>query len=48
MLPEAVEPDDRAVDEEVGKPEDEGDATLPDVLPVPESLADARRSELDR
>ena len=48
MLPEAVDPDDRAVDEEVGRPAEEGDATLPEVLPVPESLAEARRNELER
>ena len=47
MLPDDVDPDDRVVDEE-GRTEAEGDATLPDVLPVPESFADVRRNELDR
>ena len=44
-LPDAVEPDDRV---EAGRREAEGEATLPDALPVPESAPDGRRNELDR
>ncbi len=44
-LPDAVVPDDRV---EAGRTEAEGEATLPDALPVPESAPDGRRNELDR
>ena len=43
--PEAVEPEDLVDD---GSAEAEGDATVPEPLPVPESLPEGRRRELDR